>query len=233
VKEEARNFMRREVINSISNSTQRGVDTFTHELDHLRGTVSIVVELIRDRIVGYPHEGWQNDSQIPFTNLQGNNVYPLKSKLLPRDWMVQPNVNVANHEEHVLELFDLLQKQHMAVHGHEFFPHHGTPALSTESSTFVFQGNCDPSLTDQDRDHAAYYPNCTDANNDGTTGGVVRPTSTSAGLEAKAADIGAILKPIWESSGDIMLVSVHFVNQGAGVAIGSTRTSIPTQASHF
>ena len=211
--------MAQEVINSITNSSQFAADTFSHELDHLRGTVSILVELVRDRIVGYPYSGWQEDIQIPFINLQGNHVYPLQSQMPLRDWMIQPNVNETNYQEHVQGLFDLLQKQHRMVHGHDLFPHYGKSTLSTQSSTFMFQGNCDPSVKDDNQNHPAYYPNCTNANNDASTGGVIRPTTTCAGLEAKAADIGTLLKPIWESRGDLLMVSIHFVNEGAGAML--------------
>ncbi|CAB9519606.1 expressed unknown protein [Seminavis robusta] len=210
VQENARAFISREVISSISNSSQYAAESFSQELDHLRGTVSLIVEIVRDRIVGYPNDGWENDTHVPFRNLQGQQKYPLKSPLLPRDWMVTPNIHWNNYQEHVQELFDLLQKQHMA-------PSHGKPMLSTESAAFVFPGNCDPTVTDTN--HPAYYPNCTQANNNAQTGGVVKPTRTLKGLEQPAADIGVLLKPIWESRPDLMMVSVHFVNEGAGAMV--------------
>ena len=223
VREEAQKFMRQEVIDSISNSSLRAADTLSQELDHLRGTVALIAEIVRDRIAGYPQSGWDEDLFVPFptypnevTGVQGNqqeNQYPLKSPLLPRDWNVPLNVNSSNYEEHALELFVLLHQQQHEHHAGASFAEHALPRLSTASAVYSFQGTCDPSAAETD---PTYYPNCTGANNNGTTGGVVWPTPTSSGLEQRAADIGVFLKPIWESRNDILQVSVHFVNEGAG-----------------
>lgn len=240
--------MRQEVIYSISNSSQFAAQTLSQELDHLRGSASLIVEIVRDRIAGYPQAGWDEDLFVPFQTYPSSGSsssggreqqYPLKSPLLPRDWNTPLNVNGSNHREHLQELFQYLQKQKEAFrasqlggvfaledhsghldHDHDepknrsTFLKHALPSLSTASAVYSFQGACDPSaVTEAD---AAYYPDCTEANNNGTTGGVVWPTSTSAGLEQRAADIGVLLKPIWESRPDLLDVSVHFVNDGAG-----------------
>lgn len=213
VQTEARNFMRQEVIDSISNSSRYAAETFGQELDHLRGTVSLMVEIVRDRISNYPLEGWEDDGRVPFVTVDnGRRLYPLRNPLLPRDWNVTINVNGSNHREHLQELFELLNKQHDPDNTHQ----HETefvPKLSTVSAAYSFQGNCDPRATSEN--DPTYYEGCTDEHNNATSGGI-QPTSTSAGLEQKAADIGALLKPIWESRADLLQVTVHFVNEGAG-----------------
>ena len=232
VQREAQNFMRQEVIYSISNSSQLAAEILSQELDHLRGALALIVEVTRDRIAGYPQPGWEEDLFVPFdvypnndNNLTGGaqprQVYPLNSALLPRDWNTPLNVNISNHEEHLQELFTLLDKQHVNAHDstleNSFSIFRSQPQLSTASAVYTFQGNCDPSVTN--RSDPTYYPECTSDNNNGSTGGVVWPTSTSAGLEQKAADIGVLLKPIWESRPDVLEASVHFVNDGAGSTV--------------
>lgn len=212
VQREARNFMSQEVIHSISNSSRYAAETFSQDLDHLRGTVAVMVEIVRDRIANYPREGWEDDSRVPFVTADGGRRYPLQSPLLPRDWNVTNNVNGDNKDEHLQELFNLMLKQHdpNQNHGRD---EHFQPRLSTVHAAYSFQGNCDPSV--HEPSDPRYYKGCTKEHNNGTSGGI-RPTPTSAGLEQKAADIGTLLKPVWESRPDLLQVSVHFVNDGAG-----------------
>lgn len=214
VQAEARNFMRQEVIDSISNSSRYAAETFGQELDHLRGTVSLLVEVVRDRIANYPFEGWEEDTRVPFVTADnGKRRYPLKNPLLPRDWNVTINVNASNHHQHLQELFDLLHKQHDPDNSQPSTNLNFAPKLCTVSAAYSFQGNCNPDATDPS--DPTYYEGCTPQHNNATTGGI-KPTSTSRGLELKAADIGALLKPLWESRADLLQVTVHFVNEGAG-----------------
>ena len=59
-----------------------------------------------------------------------------------------------------------------------------------------FQGQCDPREIDENAKN--YYPSCTKVNNDISTGGIVRPTTTNKLLAEKAVNLQAFLKLIYE-----------------------------------
>lgn len=135
-----------------------------------------------DRFAGYPTTS--DDSLMPFFDiLSGTNVYPLKNDPLPLEWDFRHtsneggNVNGNNFAEHV-------------QHRWEWYKYNWR--LSTMSAAFAMQGTCDPCATDPDV--MEYYPNCTDANNDVATGGVVAPNPTNAQVYRKAADLSPFLK---------------------------------------
>jgi len=179
-------------------------------------------------IVGYgdlndnDDNGWERDAYVPFRDrTTGRNVYPLNASPLALDWNVSQqrilnnnNNNNSNsnnnnndyaHEEHWQGRWDgtepfLLQNHHLA------------PLPS-----FFLQGVCDPNETNVTA--AAYYPNCTAAHNDVTTGGAVQPTDAAFALYQKSADIGILLKPFFEAQREIAHVRVDFHNQGAGATV--------------
>ncbi|CAB9531048.1 expressed unknown protein (Partial), partial [Seminavis robusta] len=201
VQEHAQKIMRDQVLINIRQSSHMAAKTLSEEFDHLRGTTSILAELVRDRIVGYPNDGWEDDLHVPFpvqqqdsndnnnNNNNNNNPqqranqYPLKSPLLPRDWNITRNLNATNLLEHLQEraywvLDRRGEKPPQQPQSHNQQQQH-LMSLATTSSVFSFQGNCDPSVYSPA--DPAYYPRCTDANNNASTGGVVFPTTTAAG----------------------------------------------------
>eukprot|EP00529_Nitzschia_sp_RCC80_P002698 CAMPEP_0113449536 /NCGR_PEP_ID=MMETSP0014_2-20120614/5351_1 /TAXON_ID=2857 /ORGANISM="Nitzschia sp." /LENGTH=1855 /DNA_ID=CAMNT_0000340819 /DNA_START=9 /DNA_END=5576 /DNA_ORIENTATION=- /assembly_acc=CAM_ASM_000159 len=180
------------------------VEILTKKFSNLKSTSSLLTEIVRDRIVGYPDDGWEDDNHVPFIDRETRQrVYPLKANLLPRDWQVKSNWNETNLEEHAQERADIFR-------GLVGF-------LLTESAFFFFQGNCNPNHTLPSQ--LAYYPVCTDEYNDAALGGKVNPTDTLAPLEQKAADIGVFMKPIWEAEPLAMAVNVYFFNSGAGASL--------------
>ncbi|CAB9518466.1 expressed unknown protein [Seminavis robusta] len=211
VQEHAQKIMRDQVLINIRQSSHMAAKTLSEEFDHLRGTTSILAELVRDRIVGYPNDGWEDDLHVPFpvqqqdsndNNNNNNTNNPNKSKPIPT------------------QIATLTQRLEHHSKPKRYKPPRtstGTGLLATTSSVFSFQGNCDPSVYSPA--DPAYYPRCTDANNNASTGGVVFPTTTAAGLEQKAADIGIFLKPLWESRSDMITVGVHLENSAAGATV--------------
>jgi hypothetical protein len=184
-------------------------DILDKKMNNLKGSVELLVEVVRDRIVGYPNDGWEDDSNVPFVDLDtGIRAYPLKADLLPRDWMIEPNLRTND--------IDVLWE-----HLQERFNDDGMKELiqlwNTESSMFVFQGVCDPNLTDPTQ--IGYYPFCTEENNDASLGGKINPTTTLAPLEQKAADIGIFLKAIYEAQPLALNIGVVFANSGAGAMV--------------
>jgi hypothetical protein len=177
------------------------------KMDKLRGSASLLTEIVRDRIVGYPNDGWEDDTYVPFVDSDtGKRKYPLEAKLLPRDWQVTPNLRDAESlTEHIQEraTYEDLQPY--------------IDIWNTETAVFQFQGNCDPNQTHANE--TGYYPFCSDDHNNAAIGGAINPTQTLAGLEQKAADIGVFLKAIFEAEPLAFSVSVTFFNSGAGASV--------------
>eukprot|EP00536_Pseudo-nitzschia_multiseries_P012093 jgi/Psemu1/244263/estExt_Genewise1.C_4430009 len=186
-------------------------DILDKKLNGLRGTVSLLSEIVRDRIVGYPNNGWENDIHVPFLDRDtGGNVYPLHADLLPRDWMIESNLDWNNTErlrENVQERADC---------GKIFF-NNFLKDSNTESAMFFYQGNCDPKQTDSRQ--TGYYPFCNEEFNDASIGGKINPTSTLALLEQKAADLGVFLKAIYEAEPTALTLAIIFSNSGAGASV--------------
>jgi len=184
-------------------------DILDKKMNSLRGSANLLVEIVRDRIVGYPNDGWENDTHVPFVDQEtGRRVYPLKAELLPQDYSVKSNLDtndIDNLAENLQERLgdDVLRPLFQG--------------WNTERAMFSFQGNCDPNLTDPDTE--GYYPFCSDKNNDASLGGKINPTTTLAPLEQKAADIGVFLKAIWEAQPLAVSIGVIFVNSGAGAMV--------------
>eukprot|EP00957_Ditylum_brightwellii_P096650 7361213-Ditylum_brightwellii.AAC.1 len=151
--------------------------------------------------MGYPnHDGYKDDTAVPFfdTDTQ-RNMYPLNSPPLPLDWQIDPNVNDANHQEHVQDRW--------SWYGED-------PIVSTRSAAYVMQGVCDPDVMNPS--HPTYFANCSGANNDIDTGGAVTPSPTNKLIARKAADLSFLLKSIYEQHQSIRDVGVFFANSGAG-----------------
>lgn len=203
VKSETRSLFTDQLIEGLHESGILTARIFSKKFNNLRTSSSLLTEIVRDRVVGYPAE-FADDRHVPFVDMEtGTRQYPLKAKLLPRDWQVQSNWRLDNLEEHTQERAELFK----AFVGF----------MSTESAFFSFQGNCNPEDTVPSL--PGYFPFCTDDNNNATLGGAVNPTPTLAALEQKAADIGVFLKPIWEAEPSAMQASVFFHNSGAGASV--------------
>jgi hypothetical protein len=189
--------------NGLRDSSVQTAELFTAKFTSIRGSAALLTEIARDRIVGYPNEGWEEDRHVPFEDMESSQKkYPLYTKLLPRDWESASNLNwdATNLAEHVQEREEVMK---------DF-----TGYYNSHSAFFAFQGNCDPSETDPEA--PTFLENCTQANNDASLGGVLRPTETLAGLEQKAADIAVFQKIIYEIESTAQAVLVYFHNSGAG-----------------
>jgi hypothetical protein len=189
--------------------------TFDAYLMDLEGTLQILVEAVQDRIVGYPSEpGWEDDAYVPFLDMdtdqqedqeqQQRRAYPLSVRPPPLDWEHWHNINRENAGEHLQERANVVS---------EAYVRHS----STASASYFMQGSCDPAVTDPAMD--SYHPNCTADNNDVRTGGAVRPTQTNYELWRRSGDLGAFLKPLFESQGDALYFMVAFFNEGAGAVL--------------
>ena len=181
-------------------------ETIAAYISNVEGTLQLMEEVVLDRIVGYdPDEpGWEEDLYVPFTNREtGRNQYPLQADPLPLDWQIDRNVDLDNFEEHMQLRRDFWKS---------------LLGFVSSSPAFFMQGVCDPK--ESDPNSTTFYPNCTDANNNVTMGGKVRPTSTAFGLYQKSADIGWLaLKPLFEAHAEARALGVYFSNSGAGATL--------------
>ena len=213
VKNESRELFKTQLDSILQESGVLTGDILDKKMNHLRGSVDLLAEIVRDRIVGYPNDGWENDTHVPFVDrYTGRRMYPLRAELLPRDWMVQPQFYGLNRTENRSIFEEHLQERS----GDDMW----VPFLenwNTQSAFFNFQGTCDPNSTGPYQ--VGYYPFCTKENNDASLGGKINPTDTLAGLEQKAADIGVFLKAIYEAQPLAISTGVIFVNSGAGAGI--------------
>jgi hypothetical protein len=208
IKEKSSAKLSQQVLLNIAITSQYLADTITKKMDNLGGVVGLMAEATRDRIVGYPLDGWDDDRYIPFMDtISGRNKYPIKSQLLPQDWNIQVNVNMSNYEEHVQDRYAWYERTN----------------ISTVHAAYRFQGNCNPDATVGDRD---FFERCTAANNNATSGGVLFPTKTNAGLSRKAADLSVFLKPLYEAHPDIRTLGIFFANEGAGSSVVFPGTTV-------
>jgi hypothetical protein len=202
VRGQSDDVMRAQVIANLAESSEFVADTITAYLHALEGNVQLMVEATSERIVGYPDEGYEDDRHVPFNDsVSGSNKYPLKSPPAPLDWNINVSVNLLNAEEHMQERAELAL----------------ILKLSSESASYFIQGACDPSINNSSSPR--YYPNCTEANNNMETGGILAPTNTSKWIHEKAADLVVFLKPLYEANPSILLNGVYFHNSGAGATI--------------
>jgi hypothetical protein len=166
---------------------------------------NIMKEFLLDRFVGYPYV--EDDSATPFySSSENTSIYPIvmKDPFLPMDWDfngTKGNVNETNYLEHVQN------SKRLSWYA-------AYPRLSTMNSFYFMQGSCNPNATNTAS--FDYYPNCTDANNDVSTGGVVAPTSVNSQIARKSASLSPLLKSLFEYDQDIKNVGYFFSNAGAG-----------------
>jgi len=193
--------MRRQVTENLLAASRLVSEQMDSYMVDLEGTVQLIVEAVKDRISGYPYPGWEEDRYVPFFDMDTQTrVYPLEQPPPPLEWDIVPNVNGDNAWEHVQE-----REPWLGEYG---------PAVSTASAAYFMQGACDP--TQDDPRARTYFPNCTEANNNVTTGGVVQPTQTNRGLYQKSGDLSIFLKALFESQHNALAVGIYFHNSGAG-----------------
>jgi hypothetical protein len=145
VKDDARLLLTNQYIETLQESGRLTSEIFTKKWSNIESTVSLLAEVVRDRIVGYPDE-FADDRHVPFVDHDtGERKYPLQADLLPRDWQIKSNWNLENLEEHTQERAQL-SKNLVGI-------------MSTETSFFSFQGNCNPNHTVSE---SGYFPFCSD-----------------------------------------------------------------------
>jgi len=187
--------------------------------------LSLMTEILKDRFHGYPNE---DDSQVPFFDTKTqSNVYPLMNEALgpDLDWDFSRdsedgqvgNIDENNYLEH-------LGEKRYSWYASQY------PRVSTSSGTYHMQGSCDPNAT---TGAVSYHPNCTSANNDIDTGGVIAPTQTSRQVYRKSADLIPFIKALYEQDEDLYDLGYYFTNSGAGSSMIFPHTTLDSSSSYL
>lgn len=87
---------RAQVLDNLLVASRNQAAQLTKLNQNVDGTIQLMVEYVKDRIVGYPFEDEMaegedsdHDSQVPFTNYDtGEHKYPLDAEPLPADWQI-------------------------------------------------------------------------------------------------------------------------------------------------
>eukprot|EP00980_Cylindrotheca_fusiformis_P018800 scaffold6265_cov193-Cylindrotheca_fusiformis.AAC.20 len=177
-------------------------------------TVKMMVEATQDRFEGYPEP---SDDYVPFLDVYTQTrKYPISAEPMPLEWELEANVNDENYNEFFLSetRWDFYRRR---------------PA-NTVKAGFLMQGSCDPSVLDPN--HDAYWPNCTDANNNITSGGVVAPSSTNGFIYQKASDLVPLLRTLFETKEEIRDLGLYFINSGAGASVTFPQYTVPYNGSY-
>ncbi|CAB9506181.1 expressed unknown protein [Seminavis robusta] len=193
---------------TLGTSARYTAETITKKFNNYVTASALLRQATMDRIVGYKHESntflspETTDRWIPFLDSDtGAPIYPLDTpELLRLDWNVSTNIHTAQDAQEHLQ-------------GRKsWFPE--KLQVSTAYAAYFMQGACDPTALEQD--DPAFYPNCTHANNNLETGGVVSPSPTNRFLANKAKDLVFLLKGLYESHVKVKQLGVYFANSGAG-----------------
>ena len=189
----------RETVSQINRKLQgRRARYLAESLDHRlfpREVSEILHEATLDRFAGYPTE---TEEYSPFEDLEtGENFYPIPGPYVPLDWNISDVVTDENVQEHLQTRRDWFK---------------GIPV--TSSAVFRMQGNCDVSETNPTA--ATYFPGCSDAHNDISTGGIVSPSNMTGTIYRKASSLAPFLKALYEYNQDFRDLGLYFANEGSG-----------------
>ncbi|CAB9525401.1 expressed unknown protein (Partial), partial [Seminavis robusta] len=178
--------------------------------------VQVLYEATRDRFAGYPT--YEDDSKVPFFDMiSQTGRYPIRGPPLPLDWHITTtggNVNATTAQEHVQSRYQWYQQD---------------APLSTENAVFFMQGACHPNATLGD---STYWQDCSDANNDVSTGGKLTPTTTAQQIYTKSADLAPLLKSLYEFYLDVKEIGIYFFNSGAGAVMVFPHYALNTSTSY-
>ncbi|KAL3924455.1 MAG: hypothetical protein SGILL_001036 [Bacillariaceae sp.] len=174
--------------------------------------VKFLYEATRDRFEGHPSFG---DEHVPFYDIDsGSNRYPVRGPEMPIEWNVSPNVDESNYEEYLQSRWEVFKN---------------TP-IDTKQTGFIMQGACDPLETNPEAD--AYWPNCTEANNNILTGGVISPSNQTELYYRKGGDLAPTLRALFEQWEVVRDLGLYFMNQGAGASVNYPHYSVSTQSTY-
>jgi hypothetical protein len=194
VKKYSRDLMTQQVQQSLLRSGELLAEKYSSRIASVEETLQILVEAVRDRVVGYPtEEGWDEGKHVPFRdyyygidNTRQEFRYPLSQPPVPLDWSIKREAASELMDSRISSFGDVLQ--------------------STKTAAYHFPGTCDVS---------ANTNLCTEQHNNVTTGGIF-PSFTHEGLYKATGDIAVFMKPLYEADPELLQLQVMFFNGGAG-----------------
>ena len=192
-----------DTFNEINKRSQgRRARYLAESLDHRlfpRDASDILHEAVLDRFEDYPND---TEQRTPFPTEDGSNFYPVVGPELILDWNVSRDVRHDNFREHVQTRGDWF----------------GDIPVTTKSAAFHTAGICDPAESNPAA--RTYFPDCSDANNDLSTGGVLNPSNLTAMLHRKGKDLVHFLKALYEYNQDMRDIGIYYANDGSGAYMG-------------
>ncbi|KAG7360307.1 hypothetical protein IV203_035406 [Nitzschia inconspicua] len=197
VKRYARDLMTQQVQERLIRSGELVAEKYSSRIASVEGTLQLLVEAVRDRIVGYPsEEGWEDARHVPFRDYyydidpstRQEFAYPLAQPPVPLDWSVERERYSPFSDSRLLAFPEML--------------------FSTESAAYHFPGTCDPTSGENSL-------LCFEQNNNVTTGGIF-PSVSHEGLYKATGDISVFMKPLYEADPELLNLQVLFYNDGAG-----------------
>jgi hypothetical protein len=197
VSDRASQLLREQIVTQMRNATSLISDTLSAYQYLNEGTVRLGVELVRDRIVGYPYDHYEDDQHVPFMDMDtGRNIYPLVGPSVPLDWQIVSNINNNTREEQLQGRWEWAESLS------------NWTLMSTLRGSFFVQGTCDPEATPGS---PTYIANCTDQNNN--------ITNTSQWLQEKSAELSILFKALHEAHQTAFTINVHYCNAGTGATM--------------
>ena len=205
------------LVNSIQSTTVRYLAHSLEQQFMPVDLIDVLEEVAQDRFQGYPSS--LEEKITPFKDAYtGEQVYPIDNDDLFLDWQIPAHVTEENYLENLQSSrWDGFYKSQSSV--------------STQNAAFLMQGACDPDEVDPDTG-AAYWPNCTSANNDIASGGAIHPLSSTGRLHDMGKDVVPMLKAIMEAKSEVRDLGLYFKNQGAGATVNFPAYPLQTQVEY-
>jgi hypothetical protein len=206
VKRYSEELMKAQVQASLVRSGELVAEKYTSRVADVEGTLQLLVEAVRDRIVGYPYmERWEDGRYVPFrdyyyaardTNVDGSGnrqefKYPLSEPPARLDWNISKERKTVFSDPRISEFDDML--------------------FSTAYASYHMPGICDPKANSE-----SFI--CDEKYNNVTNGGKF-PSTTHEGLYQSTGDLTVFMKPLYEADSELLQLQVMFFNEGAGTTL--------------
>jgi hypothetical protein len=222
VKRYSEQLIRKQVEKSLLRSSELVAEKYSSRIASIESTLQLLVEAVRDRIVGYPSmPGWEDGMYVPFqdyyyldeirlknSSSRQQNRYPLSQPPAPFDWKIRKEKMSLYTDSRINAFKDIL--------------------YSTKSASYHMPGICDESSA------TAVALGCTEEQNNVTSGGIF-PSSTHEGLYKATGDLSVFMKPLYEANRELLKLQIIFFNEGAGTTLqypaGPIAPLVPTYTS--
>ena len=187
----SQNLMVDQVENRLLSSSELFV--YAGRARYVEETLEILVESVRDRLVGYPTmEGWETGKYVPFES-EGpykRRVYPLDQPPVPLDWQISRDIDVDGIDHPLLD---------------QRLKDYPTAISSTKTAHYRISGQIE-------QNRMTGIDPLSDHNNNSSTADLLR----NDGIYKASGDLSVILKASYEMIPEALTVEIQFFNGGTG-----------------